>query len=416
MEMKNKTVSCKRKLDEISRFPLIELNQDLLEKVLSWLPTSSFFRLTSVSKKWKSIANSPTFNLACSDVPNRQPWFLMVPSQPHKKTRPTIIFDSSEKNWKNLKTPPFQDLIPVAASGGLVCFRHAASALIFTVANPVTASSRQIPSPQLTQPILAVAMVSKSSSSENFKIVLVSGELPNLEFIRYSSGTDQWGENIVLTRKPDESGKPTASDGGDDCARYFLSKCGNVVSTDIQRSPSKQFSSVLLTAGNGDEILHFLSSSGTIVSCNLTRRFFFEYPRILPVFSEYSIDLVEVGGEMLVVLLSEFLDTASVRVWKWDDKMLTWRQVAAMPPFMSHKFYGKKADVNCAGAAGEGIVFVCVSSEEMCSYVMCDLGANEWAELPECWVDGEVNEFVTAFSFEPRIEASVWGAQRNLKV
>ena len=73
----------------------------------------------------------------------------------------------------------------------------------------------------------------------------------------------------------------------------------------MQRSPSKQFSSVI-TNKNGQEIVYFLSSSGNVVTCNLTCKCFSEYPRLLPVYNEYSIDVVECNGEMLVVLLSEF--------------------------------------------------------------------------------------------------------------
>ncbi|PIN12519.1 hypothetical protein CDL12_14856 [Handroanthus impetiginosus] len=351
----------KRKLSEIdedgsTRFQLNELNQDLLERVLSWLPTSSFFRLSSVCKKWRSVANSATFKRACSRVPSRDPWFFMVESQPNL-AKP-IIFDSTEGNWKKINHPPMfppADFIPVASSSGLICFRSADGGFFLT--NPVTGSCRQLPPPfaDSQPPVRAIGMI---SNAQTLKLVT-----------------------------------------------YFLSKCGNVVSTDIQRSPPKQYSS-LLTIKNGEEILYFLSSSGTVVTCNLTRKFFFEYPRLLPVFSEYSIDLVECGGEIYVVLLSEFLESAGLRVWTWDDSIQSWRQIAAMPPAMSHKFYGKKVDINCSGAGQR--MFVCVNSAEVCSYVMCDLGANEWVELPECCNDGEVKEFVCAFSFEPRIEASAW--------
>ncbi|KAL6533842.1 hypothetical protein OROHE_013675 [Orobanche hederae] len=410
METGNKIVCHKRKMEEIyvdefSKFPLNELNQDLLERVLSRLPASSFFRLTPVCKRWKSVTDSPTFELACSEIPSRDPWFFMVRSQPHTAHQATVIFDSAGKNWKKLKNPllpnpnhdPPTNFIPVAAAGGLICFHRAASdgGGDLIIANPITASSRQVPNPQA--PILAIAMVSKF---ENFKLVSVSGELPNLTFGQYNSITDQWEESIVLTRKTDGPGKPTTIDD-DDCTHYFLSKCGNVVSTDIQRSPSKQFSS-FLTVKAGEEVLSFLSSSGTIVSCNLTHGFFFEYPRILPVSSEYSIDLVEIGGEIYIVLLSEFLESAGLRVWTWDDRIQTWRQVAAMPPCMSHEFFGKKADINCTGSDRQ--MLVCVNYDDIFRYVMCDLVANEWVELPEC---SGGNDFVSALSFEPRIEASV---------
>ncbi|PIN04847.1 hypothetical protein CDL12_22611 [Handroanthus impetiginosus] len=397
----------KRKLSEIdedgsSRFQLNELNQDLLERVLSWLPTSSFFRLSSVCKKWRSVANSATFKRACSRVPSRDPWFFMVESQPNL-AKP-IIFDSTEGNWKKINHPPMfppADFIPVASSSGLICFRSADGGFFLT--NPVTGSCRQLPPPfaDSQPPVRAIGMI---SNAQTLKLVTVSGELPHLRFREYNSVTNQWEDEIALTRKIDNE-SPIDLSTNDECTQYFLSKCGNVVSTDIQRSPPKQYSS-LLTIKNGEEILYFLSSSGTVVTCNLTRKFFFEYPRLLPVFSEYSIDLVECGGEIYVVLLSEFLESAGLRVWTWDDSIQSWRQIAAMPPAMSHKFYGKKVDINCSGAGQR--MFVCVNSAEVCSYVMCDLGANEWVELPECCNDGEVKEFVCAFSFEPRIEASAW--------
>ncbi|KAG8375448.1 hypothetical protein BUALT_Bualt10G0101000 [Buddleja alternifolia] len=395
--------------DEISR--LDEMNQDVLERVLSFLPTSSFYRLTSVCKRWKSVAESATFKLACSVVPHRDPWFLMIDSHPNLIHQP-IIFDTTDKNWKKLNhAPPVHlhqnhhshggDFIPVAASGGLICF-HSLENNEFIIANPVSSTRRHVKPPCATPqpPIRAIAM---KSDSKAFKLVLLSGDLPNLTFRQYNSGADQWGEEITLTRKingPVEFESDQTND--DDCTQYFLTKCGDVVSADIQRSASKQYSSVF-TVKSGEEIVHFLSSSGTVVECNLTRNSFFEYPRLLPVFSEYSIDLIECNGEMYVVLLSEFLESATLRVWKWNERVESWRQVAAMPPWMSHNFYGKKVDINCSGAGQQ--ILVCVNSPEICSYVMCDLGANEWVELPQCYMDDGVKEFVCGLSFEPRIEA-----------
>ncbi|GMI86271.1 hypothetical protein like AT4G33160 [Hibiscus trionum] len=168
----------------------------------------------------------------------------------------------------------------------------------------------------------------------------------------------------------------------------------------MQRSPSKQYSSVL-TLKDGEEIVYFLSSSGTVIACNLTQKCFSEYPRLLPLFSEYSIDMVECKGEILVVVLSDFFESASLRVWWYDLKTKTWNQIAAM----SHEFYDKKLDINCVGAGDQ--IFICLSSAELCSYVLYDFASNQWVELPECSMNGEALEFKSAFSFEPRIEASV---------
>ena len=275
----------------------------------------------------------------------------------------------------------------------------------YIVCNPVTGSYRELPpvdSDSQDRSLHAIAMNTYSNYHGSYKLVLVSGDLPKLSFKVYNSSADCWEEEIMLRRKADDCTEFDSND--DDDALYFLSKAGNVVATNMQRSPSKQYSSVL-TLKDGEEIVYFLSSSGTVVACNLTHKYFSEYPRLLPVFSEYSIDVVECKGEMLVVVLSELFESASLRVWRCDEKTKTWNQIAAMPPAMSHEFYGKKVDINCVGAGDQ--IFICLSSAELCSYVLCDFVTNEWVELPKCSMNDEALEFMSAFSFEPRIEASV---------
>ncbi|ESW08910.1 hypothetical protein PHAVU_009G084700 [Phaseolus vulgaris] len=403
-------VSLKRKLPEdgdhvlFNTFSLDDLNEDLFERILSWLPTSTFFRLNSVCKRWKSVADSASFKLACSRISSREPWFLMVAPNLNQ----SVIFDSSESSWKRLNHPPLlqeesnQNCMPVAASGGLIC--HRKSSGNFIVSNPVTGSCTELPplhAPQ-HQPLNAIVMSTACKDQLSFKIVLVFGELPNLLFKVYDSRSGCWDDEIALRRKTEDNSME--HDSTDDNVVYFLSKAGIVVASNMQRSPSKQYSSVI-TNKDGQDIVYFLSSSGNVVACNLTCKCFFEYPRLLPVFSEYSIDVVECSGEMLVVLLSEFLETATLRVWRYDEANKGWHQIAAMPAANSHEWYGKKADINCVGAGNQ--ILICLSSPDLCTYVMCDLETNKWVELPKCCINGEVIDFMSAFSFEPRIEASV---------
>jgi len=268
----------------------------------------------------------------------------------------------------------------------------------------VTGSCRELPPLDPTrrsQTLHAIVMNTSLEDSGSYKLVLVSGELPKLSCIVYNSSVGCWEEEIALSKKDDNS---LGLDSNDDNAVYFLNKAGNVVATNMQRSPSKQYSSVITNKG-GEEIVYFLSSSGKVVVCNLTQKRFFEYPGLLPVYSEYSIDMVECGGEMLVVMLSEFLESASLRVWRYDEEIRSWQQIAAMPPAMSHEWFGRKVDINCVGAGHR--ILICSNSGELFSYVLCDLVTNEWVELPKCCVNGEAVEFMSAFSFEPRIEASV---------
>ncbi|KAJ1430154.1 Leucine-rich repeat domain superfamily [Sesbania bispinosa] len=403
--------SLKRKAPEngdnalFNSFSLDDLNEDLFERVLSWLPTSAFFRLTSVCKRWKSAAASVSFKHACSHVPSRDPWFLMVAPNLNQ----SIIFDSAENSWKRLNHPRLlhddsnRCCMPVAASGGLVCYRTLSGN--FIVCNPVIGSCSELPPLHFAsenQSLNAIVMSTAFKDQISYKIVLVFGELPNLLFKVYNSSSGCWEDEIALRRKVDDNSMDCDSTDGN--VVYFLSKAGNVVASSMQRSPSKQYSSVI-TNKDGQEIVYFLSSSGTVVACNLTCKCFIEYPRLLPLFTEYSIDVVECDGELLVVLLSEFFESTSLRVWKYDEANRCWQQIAAMPAAMSHEWYGKKADINCVGAGDR--IFICLNSPEICTYIMCDLATNKWVELPKCCMNGEVIEFTSAFSFEPRIEASV---------
>ncbi|CAN4127938.1 unnamed protein product [Withania somnifera] len=424
-------MACRRDLKRKSSengslvFPLDDLNQDLLERVLSRLPTSTFLRLSCVCKRWKSAATSPTFHHACSQIPRREPWFYMVDSS--FKNQRQFVYDSAEMNWKFLSYPfnfveekqdKESNFLPVAASGGLLCFHNSENGE-FLICNPVTSSCRKLPILDYSDTLCAIGMI---STQESYKLILIFGGIPNLSFRTYNFMTDSWEDSGSLIRKsPSRAAAPSCStdveeeeEDNDDRMLYFLSKCGNVVATEIKKNPCKQYSSITTsTKGDGQEILCFFNSSGKVVACNLTEKNFFEYPRLLPLHHEYSVDLVECGGELFTIVLSEFLETASLRVWKFDEKEWAWNQVLAMPAAISHEFYGKKVDINCTGGGRTGEhMFICISSsggdDESCRYFLCKLDGNEWTELPACCgVDGYSTKFTCAFSFQPRIEASV---------
>ncbi|PKU85735.1 F-box only protein 13 [Dendrobium catenatum] len=156
--------------DEAQTFPHLafdELNKDLLEKILSCLTASSFFRLHSVCKRWSSVSASTTFRIACSQIPFRDPWFLMV------------------------------DV--VASSGSLVCFRSTTGE--FMACNPLTGTSREVPPAHETQPLLTLAMSSSHKNSSSYRIVLVAGELPNLCYRVLYSEKNKWAGEVLLYRK-----------------------------------------------------------------------------------------------------------------------------------------------------------------------------------------------------------------------
>ncbi|KAB8092113.1 hypothetical protein EE612_017916 [Oryza sativa] len=387
-----------------------DLHDDVLERVLARLPPATFFRLRAVCRRWSAAAASPTFLRACARVPSRDPWFLMLSGA---RPRPPLAFDAAGRSWIPCRAAPggscggADAAVPVASSGGLVLYRAPGTGELL-VANPLTGASRALPSPPGAHggaPRLhAIAMYGSP-----YRVALFAGELPDLSMSVFDSSRGSWEGPVALSRRPDAAAllpDDAPSQGGADDTVYFLSKSGDVVATNMQRSASKQYSSVVVAASSdgGDAVAYFLSHSGTVVACDTARRTFAELPRILPVYFEYSIDVVACDGAAYAVVLAEYLDTASLRVWGFAGG--AWRQVAAMPPAMSHAFHGKKADINCVGHGGR--LMVCVSSGEANGCFMCDVGSNQWEELPKCVNgDGEVNDFLAAFSFEPRLEISV---------
>uniref|UniRef100_A0A0A9A0E4 F-box domain-containing protein n=1 Tax=Arundo donax TaxID=35708 RepID=A0A0A9A0E4_ARUDO len=379
-----------------------DLHDDMLERVLARLPPATFFRLRAVSRRWRAAAASPTFLDACAGVPSRDPWFLML-SEPDHRPRPAVAFDAADRSWNRCHAAA-PGSMPVAASGGLVLYRAPDTGAL-AVANPLTGASRALPSPppQGGRQLQAIAMYGAP-----YRVALFSGELPDLSMAVFDSSTNSWEGPLPLASRSEDSSPdaPAHGGGGSDDTVYFLSKSGDVVATNMQRSAWKQYSSAAVpsTSERGEAVAYFLSHSGAVVACDTARRTFAELPRILPVYFEYSIDVVACGGAAYAIVLSEYLDTASLRVWGLAGG--AWRQVAAMPPAMSHGFYGKKADINCVGHGDR--VMVCVSSGEANGCFMCDVSSNQWEELPK-YVndDGEASEFLAAFSFEPRVEITV---------
>ncbi|KAK4746777.1 hypothetical protein SAY87_025814 [Trapa incisa] len=113
---------------------------------------------------------------------------------------------------------------------------------------------------------------------------------------------------------------------------------------------------------------------------------------------------MEYRGGQAVAVLSEFFETASLRIWRFHEEERSCVQTAAMPPSMSHEFYGKKMDINCVGSDR---VLICLSSGDDFRYILFDIAAKEWVELPQCHVNGIIVEFISAFSFQQRIESSL---------
>ncbi|XP_031483957.1 F-box only protein 13-like [Nymphaea colorata] len=372
-----------------------DLDDGVLELVLARLPVSDFFRFRSVCKGWSSLIRSPSFLTACSEVSLRGPWFYMLDS----KSDSGVIYDMDVGRWRHISflstlTGPGK-LIPVAAAGGLICFRSPNGDL--SVCNPLTGSCRELPPLNSVYPIHAIAMHASKSS---YRIVVIFGEILKFGVKVYTSSEKQWVELPVSGSIEDAASKlfeKQTSVPYDDGAYIMAGPSLN----DIRLSMTKEFSAV------GGEVIHFLNGNGRVVACDTRKGTMYSFPAILPPDFEYSVDIVECRGRVLLVVLLEMMETATIRVWEFQQAEMEWVQVLAMPPAMSNTYYGKKADINCVGYGD--FIMVCISSRRFHRVVLCNVTNNLWAELPRCYVPGsrKIKRFVSCFCFEPRIEARV---------
>ncbi|KAL6001795.1 hypothetical protein ACLOJK_041773 [Asimina triloba] len=390
--------------------PWGELDDGIIETVLMRLPVADFFRLRSVCKGWSSLIHTPSFLNACTDIP-RQPWFYMLES----KAYAGVVYDTEANRWRHVNLPPptkgsGKRKIPVAASGGLVCFRSSSGELI--VSNPLTGSSRLLPALKTDRALVAIAMLTEGTS---YKILVAHGRAPPFGVKVFASAENCWQETAL--RETCELGKEMWSKEGDDVGgnrmlvrnrRGVLGRRRELLRRGIiHRDQSRELLGLTTVCESGNEIIHFLNVHGRVVSCNIHLGVTCMYPQLLPPEIEYSVDLVECGGRVLMVVLLEMMESASLRIWEFDGEEDEWRQIMAMPPAMSKVFYGKKADINCVGHGD--LIMVCVSSLCFHRVVMCNIAEATWVELPRCCKPHTrtINRFVSAYSFQPRIEACV---------
>lgn len=94
-----------------------------------------------------------------------------------------------------------------------------------------------------------------------------------------------------------------------------------------------------------------------------------------------------------------------MRVWEFDEANFEWKKTLEFPILMSHRYFGKKVDLNCTNY--DNVMMICISSFEFSS-LLCNIIENSWLEFPCSLPRGyDIKNFVFAFPFEPRFEATV---------
>lgn len=120
--------------------------EDLVDRVLAWLPLSSIFRVRAVCRAWNGITHSKPFVDLCAQTPSsKDAWILIFADRGY---RVVSAYIPTENKWHNIPLSflPF-DISDVTVAGGLLVFRlhEANGGSSVCVCNPVTSSWRKLP-------------------------------------------------------------------------------------------------------------------------------------------------------------------------------------------------------------------------------------------------------------------------------
>lgn len=155
-----------------------KLPEDLMARVLSYLPISIIFRSALLSKSWKSIISSPFFLKLNSEIPpnSHHPWFLIFL---RKVADSCLAYDPSLNKWIDLPFPFIHTRFrPIAAGDGHVCLiSKTPSGFSLLVCNPISKSLYKVPTPiTLLRYFFLVSGLFLDRTTGFFRLVLVGSE------------------------------------------------------------------------------------------------------------------------------------------------------------------------------------------------------------------------------------------------
>ncbi|GMH00454.1 hypothetical protein Nepgr_002293 [Nepenthes gracilis] len=358
------------------------LPDELVERILSYLPIATIFRASCVCKKWHEIVTSKRFLWSSAHFLTHMPWYFMFTSSDEPVG---YAYDPTLRKWYGIDLPCFvTSNWLIASSCGLVCFMYNDNRSELHVTNPMTKCCKRLAEPpgfKLSDYTALGMSVDRISQAYNISIVK-SKQVPeifnqwDLSIHIYNSETTTWVTSLtdVLTgwRGGDES---VICDG----FLYFLIYSTGVSMPDsrhglIKYSPSSRSSHGLL-------MKNFIP-----VPCSLT------CGRLMNLKEK----LVMVGG-----IGKQDRSDIIKGIGIWVLHGTEWQGVARMP----HKFFqgfGEFDEVFASGGTGD---LIYIQSYGAPALLIFDMNQRQWKWSQKCPVTKRFQlQLFTGFCFEPRLE------------
>ncbi|KAL6982039.1 hypothetical protein U1Q18_023656 [Sarracenia purpurea var. burkii] len=358
------------------------LPDDLLERILAYLPIASIFRAGCVCKRWHEIVSSRRFLWNFSRVLSQKPWYFMFTSSDEPIG---YAYDPILRKWYSIELPCIETSNWfIASSCGLVSFMDNDCRSELYVCNPITKHCRRLEEPPgLKFSDYSALAISVNRISHNYIVSVVkSKQVPgnffqwDLSIHVYDSETMAWVTPLteVLTgwRGGDES---VICDG----VLYFLTYSTGGGSPENRHG--------LIAYNLASRSSHGLLVRSSIpVPCSLT------CGRLMNLKDK----LVMVGG----IGKHDRPDIIEgIGIWILNGK--EWQEIARMP----HKFFqgfGEFDDVFASSGTDELIYIQSYGAPALLAF---DMNQKQWKWSQKCPVTKRFPlQLFTGFCFEPRLE------------
>ncbi|XP_010261448.1 PREDICTED: F-box/kelch-repeat protein At3g61590-like [Nelumbo nucifera] len=356
------------------------LPDDLLERILAYLPVASIFRAGCVCKRWNEIVNSKRLNTA-----SQKPWYYMFTS-----TDDPIgyAYDPIFRKWYSIVLPCIETSNWfIASSCGLVCFMDNDSRSQLFVCNPVTKAYKRLQEPPgLRYSDYSALAISVDRASHNYTITIAKSKQVPDNFFQWDLSIHVY-DSETMTWVTSATEMFTGWRGGDESVI-----CNGVLYL------------LIYATGGGMRwpdrhglIMYDLSSRS---SHGLLMRTFIPVPFSLTCGRLMNLKdkLVMVGG----IGKHDRPDIIKgIGIWILEGK--EWREVSRMP----HKFFQGFGEFDEVFASSGTDDLIYIQSYGGPALLVFDMNHKQWKWSQKCPVTKRFPlQLFSGFCFEPRLEVA----------
>ncbi|XP_022895522.1 F-box/kelch-repeat protein At3g61590-like [Olea europaea var. sylvestris] len=360
------------------------LPNDLLERIIAYLPIASILRAGSVCKRWHEIVTSERFLWNFNRILSQKPWYFMFTSSDEPVG---YAYDPILRKWYSIDLPCIETSNWfIASSCGLVCFMDNYSRSELYVCNIITKCCKALdgpPGPKISD--FSALAISVDRVSHNYTISVVkSKQVPgnffqwDLSIHLYDSETMTWvttlAEDLMGWRGGDES---VICNG----VLYFL-----IYSTG--GGGSKNRHGLIMYNLTSRSPHGILMRSFVPVPCSLT------CGRLMNLKEK----LTMVGG----IGKQDRPDIIKgIGIWSLNGK--EWQEIARMP----HKLFQGFGEFDDVFASSGTDDLIYIQSYGAPALLVYDVSQKQWKWSQKCPVTKRFPlQLFTGFCFEPRLEIS----------